>query len=320
MVPFAALLVAATIWPAPNRVPTHWSSDLPDSFSSGAGVFSITLSVAGFCAIAAALVALLAVLIPALWARWVIALLAAVGAGAAATYGAVAWGTRLSGGPERVHVAWALAPVLIALLWAVLTYLLHRPPPVDRQEVIDSVPERSRVVPVRGGEPAPWATQVRSGTLTGTAIFVAVVLTVTTVVAWLGSALMGVVVGLLTLVLVLVVLAWSRVEVRVDATGLTIVSTLVPLRLLQVAAVDVVGVETAELDPMKWGGIGLRWLPDRTAYIVRGGPGIVIHRASGRRFGVEITQGEEVAAAGTRALLQSAAVAQGGGGSRSRRG
>ncbi|HLS45428.1 MAG TPA: hypothetical protein VK045_08330 [Ornithinicoccus sp.] len=66
---------------------------------------------------------------------------------------------------------------------------------------------------------------------------------------------------------------------------------------------------------MKWGGIGLRWLPDRTAYIVRGGPGIVVHRASGRRFAVEVTEGQEVAEVGTRALLLSAARAAAGGSS-----
>ncbi|USQ80833.1 hypothetical protein NF556_04035 [Ornithinimicrobium faecis] len=306
MVPFAALLGAATLWQAPARVPTHWSSDLPDGFSTGAGVFTVTVSIAGFCAVAAALVAALAVVVPALWSRWIVTVLAGVAAAAAATYGAAAWGTHLAGTAEKVHVIWSIAPFVIGILWAVVAYLLHRTEPVDRQAVIDTVPERSRVVPVRGGDVVPWATVARSGTLFGTAIFVAVVLTVTTVLAWISSLWLGLFVAVVSVAAVAFTAAWSRVEIQVDDAGLVLQSLVLPVPVLRVAVEDVVGVEVADLDPMKWGGIGLRWLPDRSAYIVRGGPGIVVHRASGRRLGIEIPEGEEVAAAGTHALLQSA--------------
>ena len=316
MLPFLLLLIAATLWQAPGRVPTHWTSDLPDGFSTGAGVFAVALSVAGFCAAGAALLTLLSAFLPALLCRWLLALLAGVAAAAAGTYGAAAWGTRLAGGPERVHVVWALAPFVVALLWAWVAYVLYRPDPVDRQAVLDTVPERSRVVPLTAGGTAPWATLMRSGVLTGTAVFVGVVLTATTAVSWVSSMWLGVATALLAVAMTLFVLAWSRVEVRVDEQGLTIRSTLalLPVRLLQVAPEDVVGVEVRDLDPMRWGGIGLRWLPGRTAYIVRGGPGIVVHRASGRLLGVEVTEGEEVAAAGARALLASAGHALSGGG------
>lgn len=308
MVPFAALLGAASLWPAPGRVPTHWSSDLPDGFSTGAGVFTVTVSIAGFCAVAAALVAVLAVVVPALWSRWIVTLLAGVAATAAATYGAAAWGTHVAGTPEKVHVVWAIVPFVIGILWAVVAFVLHRPEPVDRQAILDAVPERSRVVPVRDGDAAPWATTVRSGTLLGTAIFVGVVLTVTTVLAWLSSLWLGLFVAVVSVAAVVFTAAWSRVEVRVDDAGLVLRSLSVPMPMpvLRVAVEDVVGVEVADLDPMKWGGIGLRWLPDRSAYIVRGGPGIVVHRTTGRRLGIEIPEGEEVAAAGAHALLQSA--------------
>lgn len=309
MVPFAALLVAGTGWPAPARVPTHWGADLPDGFSSGAGLFAVTVSIAGFCAVAAALVAALSVLVPARWSRWIVTLLAGVAAAAAGTYGAAAWGTHVSDGPERVHVVWAIAPFVIAVLWVVVAFLLHRVEPVDRQDVLDTVPERSRVVPVHEGSPAPWATSVRSGTLVGTAIFTGVVLTVTTVVAWLSSLWLGIFIALVSVAVVGFTAAWSRVEIRVDDAGLVLRSLVLPVPVLRVRAEDVVGVEVADLDPMKWGGIGLRWLPDRSAYIARGGPGIVVHRASGRRLGLEIPEGQEVAAAGARALLQCAGVA-----------
>lgn len=307
ILPFGLLLIAVNVWPQPTHVPMHWSSDLPDRVGTAAGLFAVALSVAGACAVFVALVAVLSAVVPALWARWLTTLLAGVGATAAATYGGAALGAHVSGGAERVHVIWAIVPFVIGLLFAVAAYVVYGREWTDRAQVIESVPERSRVVPVPGGTPlAPWATTLRSGTMTGTAIFVAVVLTITTVVSWMSSIWMGLLIALVSVAAVGLTLAWSRVEVAVDEEGLVIRSLLAPVTLMRVAATDVVGAEVLDIDPMKWGGIGLRWLPDRTAYVVRGGPGIVVHRVTGRRFAVEITEGEEVAAAGARALLQSA--------------
>lgn len=313
MLPFLLVLLAATLWETPGRVPTHWSSDLPDDFDSGAALFAVTASVAGFCAAAAALLTLLTPFLPSLWTRWLLALLATVAAGAAGVYGAAAWGTHVSGGAERVHVTWALAPLALAVLWGWVAYLLYRPDPVDREAVLETVPERARVVPTGGAAPTTWATRLDSGVMLATAGFVAVVLGLTSALSWSGSPLFGLAITLVSVVSIAFVLAWSRVEARVDGRGLTIRSTLVPVTLLRVPAGEVVGVETRDLDPMKWGGIGLRWLPSRTAYIVRGGPGLVIHRESGRPLGVEVTEGEEVAAAGARALLGSAGQAMSAG-------
>lgn len=307
ILPFAVLLIGVNLWPQPTHVPMHWSSDLPDRIGTGSGLYAVTLSVAGACAVLAALAGVLSAFVPALWARWLITLLAGVGATAAATYGAAALGTQVSGSAEQVHVTWAIAPFVIGLAFAVVAYVVYGRERTDRAHVIEGVPERSRVVPLAEGTPlASWATTLRSGTMMGTAIFVAVVLTITTVVSWMSSIWMGLLITLISAAAVGVTLAWSRVEVRVDQEGLVIRSLLAPVTLLRVAATDVVGAQVLDIDPMKWGGIGLRWLPDRTAYVIRGGPGIVVHRVTGRRFAVEITEGEQVAAAGVRALLQSA--------------
>jgi hypothetical protein len=101
-------------------------------------------------------------------------------------------------------------------------------------------------------------------------------------------------------------LAWSAVRLHVDAEGLTVRSKVLPVRVSRVPAEEVVGVETLDLDPMRWGGVGLRALPDRTAYIVDGGPGIVVWKRDGRRLALQVTEGEQVAAAGARALLRAA--------------
>lgn len=307
MLPLALLLLAATVWQGEaQQLPTHWSSDLPDGFSSSGGVFAVAVSVAGACAALAGLATVLSLVLPAFWGRWIIALLAGIAATAAATYGSAALGTHLAGSPQRVHVVWALAPFVLGLLWGLVAYLLHRPEKVDRQAVIDTVPERARVVPLPAGEVSPWATSVRSGVLLGTAIFVAVVCGVSAVLAGSSSVWAGLLVGLIAVLAAAYTAAWARVEVRADSAGLTIRSQLLPLTLTRIEPDEIVGVQTLDLDPMKWGGIGLRWLPGSTAYVVRGGPGVVVHRASGRRFAVEITEGEPVAEAGARTLLQVA--------------
>lgn len=328
LLPFLLLLLAVSFWQqAPERLPTHWSSDRPDGFASGAEVFAVAVSVSGACAALAALTSVLAGVLPAFWGRWIVTLLAGVGATAAAVYVVTVWASDQAGSPERVHVIWPIVPFLLGLVWAAIAYLLHRPEVVDRAAVIDTIPERSRVVPVRADadrghgtgrareQEGPWATSVRSNVLLGTAVFVLVILGVSAVLAGASSILGGLVVGLVALVSAAYTAAWSRIEVRVGQEGLQIRSQLLPLTLTRIAATEVVGVQTLDLDPMKWGGMGLRWLPDRTAYIVRGGPGIVVHRASGRRFAIEVPEGEAVADAGTRALLRVAGQAMSVGGS-----
>ncbi|OLT44951.1 hypothetical protein BJF86_11020 [Serinicoccus sp. CNJ-927] len=74
------------------------------------------------------------------------------------------------------------------------------------------------------------------------------------------------------------------------------------------AAERVAGADVQQLDPMRWGGVGLRALPDRTAYIVGpgGGPGIVVYQRDGRRLALQITEGDAAARAGAATLLQAA--------------
>jgi hypothetical protein len=98
------------------------------------------------------------------------------------------------------------------------------------------------------------------------------------------------------------------VLLTVDEDGLKIRSRLLPVQVSRVPADRVVGVEVQDLDPMRWGGVGLRALPDRTAYIIdqAGGPGIVVHQRNGRRLALQVTEGDTAARTGARTLLQAA--------------
>lgn len=315
MVPFAVLLAASLLGPGvPERLPTHWSGSGVDGTASGEAFFSVALTITGLVAILAALVAVLSMLVPSTWSRWILSGLAALGAGAAAAYLLALTGTAQSGDPAGVTSIWGLAAVGVALLWGWVTYAVHSRAVLERRALVEALPERSRVVPVpvTQQDPTRWATAVRSRTLIGTAAFTVVVFTAA--VALLlnrGDPVSAIVLGVLGMALSAFTLAWASIEITVDETGLTVRSAVVPVTLRTVPNSEVLGVQTADLDPMAWGGYGLRATPARTAYIVRGGPGIVVHRASGRPFALEIPEGQEVADAGARALRRSAGRALG---------
>lgn len=310
LVPFALVLFApALLGQPPARLPSHWGTAGVDGTTSTQALYGTVLSVAAVCGLAGAGLSLLSALVPSAASRWILTVLAAVGAGAASAYAGAVLGTRAAGGDAtEVGTVWGPVPVLLGVLWGALAYLVHGLTVPSRQDLVDAVPERSRVVPVAGAaDPGTrWATQVRSGLLRGTAVFTAVVFAVCVVLVWSSGPLLGLLLAVLGLAMTLFVLAWSAIEVGVDDSGLTVRSGVLPVGLAHVPAGEVLGVETLDLDPMRWGGYGLRGLPDRTAYIVRGGPGLVVHRASGRRLALEIPAGEQVAAAGARALLLAA--------------
>lgn len=305
------LLVAMTVLTPPTRVPTHWSGDLPDGFTDGPGFTAVVLSTTVLCVIAAAGTSVLQRVVPALWGRWLLTAVAAVAWGAVLLYALTLWRVQVVGA-EQVRQWWALLALAGALAAAVVAYRVHGTRRPTQAELDEQVPERARVRPVRGRgvRPVqPWTTQVASTTLRvigwGLVVVFAVVLVLLVVRSETWSLILVVLLaGVLPGVLAL---AWSRITVSVDADGLRVRSAVLPLPLSRVPAGQVAGVHVQELDPMAWGGIGLRALPDRTAYIVGPGlSGIVVHKRDGRRFALQVTEGDEAARTGARTLLQAA--------------
>ena len=310
ILPLAALLLVTTLMPVPERVPTHWSGRLPDGWTEGGTFAATTFTIVAVAALAAAAAGLLQRAIPQAWSRWLIATAATVGWAAVAVHVLTVWRTRLDG-PDRVGDGWALLALLAGLVAGALVYVVHGRRTPTRQELADLVPERSRVQPARrpGGRVEPWSTTVRSRTMQVMGwVLLVVMLGSAGVVAATGGGIWLTLVLALTGVLVAgLALAWSAVRISVDADGLTVRSEVLPLRVSRTPAEDVAGVDVQLLDPMRWGGIGLRALPDRTAFIVdSGGPGIVVYKRDGRRLALQITEGDAVARDGARTLLQAA--------------
>lgn len=315
MLPFALLLTSTLVWPGlPEQLPTSWRGSYPSGLTAAPDVFGATLTIAGLTSILAALVALVRAFIPSLWSRWVVTTLATVSAGAVAGYGLTAWATHLAGDPAQVHVLWALAAIVVALGFGVVAYVVHGRTVPQREVLVEQIPERSRVVPTPAGGPTAWSADSGSALLTGMSVFVAVAFAVCVVALVVGgSSWAAVAVALPGAALFLLALAWSAITVVVDEQGLRVRSRRVPVTVLTVRPGQVLGVEVLDLDPMKWGGYGLRGTPGRTAYIVTGGDGLVVHRANGTRLALEITEGEP--REGAAALLRVAGQALAGAGS-----
>ncbi len=310
ILPLAALLTVVVVLPPPARVPTHWAGARPDGWTSGPAFLSGVLTVTVLCAVAAAATAVLQRAVPQAWSRWVVAATAAVGWGAVGMYAVTVWRTGLDGA-DAVGEGWALLPVAGGLVAGALAYAVHGRRVPSPEELRERIPERARVQPVRGrGVRAveEWSTEISSTTLRviGWGMLVVFAATAALTVATGESlalvALVVIVVGGASLL----ALAWSAVRLHVDHDGLRVRSRLLPVQVARVPAEDVAGVEVLDLDPMQWGGIGLRALPERTAYIVDGGPGIVVWKRDGRRLALQVTEGDAAARAGARALLQAA--------------
>lgn len=308
MLPLGVLLVASVALPLPELA----AGDSADGVSGGGAVLVGAMAVTVVATVAAAAVAGLSRLVPRQSARVLLALAGAVGAGAVAVYVGTVLGTRLAADPGQVGIGWVLPAVPVALVWGWTGYAVHGEHRPALTEVLGQVPERDRVQPAAGDEgervPLPWTSDTRSPSLRFVSLFAgAVTVAVTVLLLATGEGWLLVVPALL-LGGAAAAVCYACIEVTavVDQDGLRLRSRTLPLTLLRVAAQDVVGAGVADVDPMAWGGVGLRWLPDRTAYTGSGGPGLVVHRRSGRRLAIELVEGQEAATAGARALRAAA--------------
>ncbi|MGB3594414.1 MAG: hypothetical protein WA994_09600 [Ornithinimicrobium sp.] len=204
--------------------------------------------------------------------------------------------------------AWlsAIVAVLAGAAWGRWVYAIFALVRPSRGALTDRIPERDRVGRPPGGAPTSgsageeiWSVDLSSPRMQRLALFGAVVFGAAIALSW-GSApwwwVAAIAVGGVAFCLVME--AWSAVRVDVDERGLSVTSRRVPVRLVQVRAQDVLGAGSDEVDPLAWGGWGLQWNARHTAYIRSGGPGIIVHRSSGRPLVIEIPQGTSVAEAG----------------------
>ncbi|MFI1463427.1 hypothetical protein [Nocardia carnea] len=95
------------------------------------------------------------------------------------------------------------------------------------------------------------------------------------------AVLAGVLVGQLALV-----------RVVVDQRGLTVGTGLLGWPRWRLAPAEISEVTATDISPAHYGGYGIRLTPGATAVVLRGGPGIVVTRRSGRQFAVSVDDAE----------------------------
>lgn len=281
MAPLALVLLASVVL-LPSSGPT----------APGAGVgIGSALALTFLSVIAAAVIAVLSAWLPAQASRWALSVCGAI-AGAGAGY--VMSAPVVANPTLRLGLA-----AVLGIGWGSVVARLGARQQPPRAVLMDRIPERDRVqTPVSRspGQQNPetvapaWSTSIRSRRMSRLAVFGAVVFT-TAVVLSAGVAPWWWV-GLLSLagvVFCVFMLAWSRVSLRIDADGLSIDSDVIGRVLIHCRASEILGVGSTQIDPLDWGGWGLHWSRRHTAFVVAGGPGIVVHRSSGRALAIEIT-------------------------------
>lgn len=86
----------------------------------------------------------------------------------------------------------------------------------------------------------------------------------------------------------LLLLATAAIRVTVDARGLTVTSTIIPLRWKHVPLERMTGAWAIDVRPTEWGGWGYRLRPASSAVVLRGGPGLRVDLTDGRAFVVTV--------------------------------
>lgn len=84
----------------------------------------------------------------------------------------------------------------------------------------------------------------------------------------------------------------ALVRVVVDHRGLTVGTGLLGWPRWRLTPADITEVAAIDISPAHYGGYGIRLTPGTTAVVLRGGPGIVVTRRSGRQFAVSVDDAE----------------------------
>jgi hypothetical protein len=296
LVPAALLVVVAvTIGPRlGDTLASHWSGGGPaDGFS---GTWSSFAVVAVIVAVLTAVSVAAALTRRGRPSRFISGGAASFAGLVACAWVATALATAAAPTPEEAVAGWTPLLSIAGLAWGVVVGVLATGSGV-RAAVDPQIDGLVAVRPValRPGERLAWSgtTGSRVFLVMGSALIVGAI--VGGVVLSSTGASSAVVYAAVLLIAGVAVLALGRVRLTIDRRGVRLVSALFGVRLLRVRLEDVAGVETETLDPLSWGGWGLRVSKRGTAYVTGRRPGIVVRRRDGSAVAVTIDDAESAA-------------------------
>ncbi|TFD57660.1 hypothetical protein E3T39_12780 [Cryobacterium suzukii] len=96
-------------------------------------------------------------------------------------------------------------------------------------------------------------------------------------------------------VVVLLMVAMSRVRITADGRGLRMRSQLLPFVAKSIRLSQIKKVRTEAVNPGAWGGWGYRVLPGRSAVVLRAGEGVVLTLNNGKEFAVTVDDSSNLA-------------------------
>lgn len=284
--PALAILVTALLWRGtiPERVATHWSDlGVADGSAPTGLVFIVTLAIAAVAAVSATVVATL----PRQTASAKRAALFWLGvpAGVAAACWLVpAWLTLQAGTPERAVLGAWIIPLVLCILAGAAPYAIA--PRVIAPDPATAAP----TVPLGPTETGAWTRTVTASVFVyaivavlaiTAAVYLPLALAGALGVAWFGLVIL--------LVAALVLSAFVRLRVTVDWRGLRVVSLLLGIPLKRIPLERIRSAEAAALRPGEWGGWGYRFMPGRSALILRAGPGLIVTGTNDTQFAITVT-------------------------------
>ena len=288
------ILVVGALGLGPLLGPTvasHWSSlGRPDGFSGTWSSFVVDTAIVTALTVAAWVV-LFAARSRAIARLWV-GLLVLVAGVLALTWVITATATAAAPRPEDAVLGAGLALLLVAVPLGALAFWL-----VDGSDILPSSERSVSPLPLLPGERVAWIGR------TGSALFLVI-----GVVAVVGALVLGIVlavaadigVGIAVTVIVFVaglsVLALAEVTLSVDERGVRLVSSAFRIPLFRVPLADVTDVVVETIDPLRWGGWGLRFSGSGRAYVTRRAEGLVVARANGVPTAITIPGAADAAA------------------------
>ncbi len=303
LLPLAGAAVAAiTLRPRlGGTIASHWSShSVPDGFSDTWPLFWVLTGVSALL-IATAIVAIARLRQGAAGRLW--------GGIAVMTAGflTLAWivsalATVAAPSPDRATLGARMLLMIAAPACGALVALLVPSSTVEAVSPLGVEP-----VPLRPGERLAWTGVTGSRLFAALGLLLVVVGVAMAVGAiaspplsslWIGAVIFGLA-GLSVLML-------GSARLFVDARGVRLASTLFGVPLVRVRAADIAGVSAETIEPLQWGGWGLRFSGRGRAYVVGRGEGIVVTRKGGGAVAITMPHAAEAAAA-LQAVVDTAA-------------
>jgi len=291
LVPFFVIVVSWVVWRdrLPDSLPTQWSGDHIVSTQPTilfAAITAATALVAGSFALIAGFAPIEQ------YSSRLTFLVTGILAGISVLGWTISAQLALSAAPGSSPVigAWGLLAI-IAPAYGLIPFFTARKPSEGQSG------ERPELLAISKDEATAWS---RTMTVPAFAWLAVGMFGIGTVSLWVplfsGTPnAMTVTAAVLLVIVVIMSASMSRVRVTADRRGLRVSPRIAPFMVKSIRLSEIEDVRVEQLNPGSWGGWGYRFLPGRSAVILRAGEGVVLDLKNGKEFALTVDDSSGVA-------------------------